>query len=162
MKRRARDLSIGDVFRLHVYGEVLAATAVGGGKSTRIRVAIEDQGRRANRGTLGEALRKGTWKPELQFLDEGHVLEFICKPGRKFHVVEGWDDDDDDDNGTDFSPQPSPSKEPEPSENPTTPIDASQGSCRCPQCESGMIDGLVYGPGETFDNVLGEVKENPK
>jgi hypothetical protein len=24
--------------------------------------------------------------------------------------------------------------------------------CRCPQCESGIIEGLVYGPGENFDN----------
>jgi hypothetical protein len=116
MTCKARDLSMGDVFRLHVFGEVLTAEPVGDGKRcVKIRIAVEDQGRRANCGAPGEALRAGAWKPELQFLDEGHVLEFICKPGRVFHLVEWSDDDDDDDDEGNLGPDPSPpSKEPEP------------------------------------------------
>jgi hypothetical protein len=26
--------------------------------------------------------------------------------------------------------------------------------CRCPVCDGGVVEGLVYGPDETFDDVL--------
>jgi hypothetical protein len=29
--------------------------------------------------------------------------------------------------------------------------------CHCPQCEGEMVEGLVYGPDETFDNVFSVV-----
>ena len=32
MKRKARELKVGDLFRLHVYGEVIAAAPVAEGK----------------------------------------------------------------------------------------------------------------------------------
>jgi hypothetical protein len=89
MRRKARDLTRGDVFRLHVYGEVLIATPVADGRRIKVRLALENQGRRANRGALTESGAPS----ELEFLDTGHVLEFICPPGRIFHLHE-WDDDD--------------------------------------------------------------------
>jgi len=44
----------------------------------------------------------------LQFTDDGHTLEFICLPGRVFHLITDWDDDDDDE---ELEPSPSPEGE---------------------------------------------------
>jgi len=50
MQRKARDLSVGDVFRLHVYGEVLSIAPVANGRRIKIKLALENQGRRRNSG----------------------------------------------------------------------------------------------------------------
>src|SRR5262245_11413164 len=75
--RKARDLSVGDFFKLQVCGEVLTVAPVANGKRIKIKFALEDQG-------------------QLEFTDTSLVLEFLCRPCREFHVYE-WDDDDDDD-----------------------------------------------------------------
>ena len=43
--RKAKDLRVGDVFRLHVYGIVTGAFSVANGKRVRIKIELEDQGR---------------------------------------------------------------------------------------------------------------------
>jgi hypothetical protein len=101
MERKARDLTRGDVLRLHVYGEVLTATPVANVKKVKVKLALENQGRRRNRGSL-----TGSDAPSrLEFLDTGHVLEFICPPGRIFHLTE-WDGDDDDGDDEVVDPRP--------------------------------------------------------
>ncbi len=97
--RKARDLIRGDVFRLHLYGEVLSANPVADGKRIKVKLAVEDQGRRRNRGTLSGSDKSS----DLEFLDTGHTLEFICSPGRTFHL---YKDRDDDDGGEDFVVDP--------------------------------------------------------
>jgi hypothetical protein len=92
--RKARDLSIGEVFRFHVYCEVLSVTPVANGKRIKIKIQLEDQRRRANRGTLSDAESR---KPGIEFTDDGHTLEFLCPPTRTFHLTEWYGDDDDDD-----------------------------------------------------------------
>jgi hypothetical protein len=102
---KARDLNRGDIFRMHLYCEVLSAIPIAGGKHIKVKLAVEDQGRRRNRGTL-----TGSDKPsDLEFLDSGHTLEFICKPGRLFSLYKDWDDDDDD--GDEFVVDPPPSSD---------------------------------------------------
>jgi hypothetical protein len=91
MERKARDLTRGNIFRLHVYGEGLTATPVADGRRIKIKFALENQGRRRNRGSPTESNAPS----KLEFLDTGHVLEFICPPSRIFHLIE-WDGDDDD------------------------------------------------------------------
>lgn len=89
--KRARDLVAGDVFRLHVYGEVLEVSRVAQGKRIKIKLELENQGRRSNSGfTSGDPSAGG-----LEFTDAGYVLEFLCRPGRTFHVhdYDDWDDD---------------------------------------------------------------------
>jgi hypothetical protein len=79
---------------LHVYGEVLAVSRVAEGKRVKVKIELENQGRRDNRGlTFSEN------PSELEFTDAGYVLEFLCRPGRLFHVYtdDDWDDDDDSD-----------------------------------------------------------------
>ena len=103
MQRKARDLIRGDVFRLHVYGDVLAAIPVAGGKRVKVTIALENQGQRWNCGAL-----TGSDRPyPLEFLDAGHVLEFICSPGRNFHLCE-WNDDDTNDDEVVDPPPPEP------------------------------------------------------
>ena len=97
-QRKARDLSVGEVFRLHVYCEVLSVTPVANGKRIKIKIQLEDQGQRANRGTLSAARSRN---PGIEFTDDGHTLEFLCPPGRTFHLTEWYGDDDDDDDGED-------------------------------------------------------------
>jgi hypothetical protein len=92
MQRKARNLIRGDVFRLHVYGEVLTAIPVANSKRVKVKLALENQGRRVNRGNPTQSDKPS----ELEFLDTGHVLEFVCPPGRVFHLIERDDDDDDD------------------------------------------------------------------
>ena len=87
---KARELSVGDAFRLHVTGEVVQASPVADGKRIKIKILLEHQ-------TTG-----------LEFLDSGCVLEFICKPGRVFCV---WNDDDDDDDRVDPDPVSGGSRE---------------------------------------------------
>jgi hypothetical protein len=71
---------------------VLSASPVAGGKRIKVKLAVEDQGRRRNRGAL-----TGSDKPSgLEFLDVGHTLELICKPGRLFHLYRDRNDGDDD------------------------------------------------------------------
>jgi hypothetical protein len=69
MKRKARDLTDGDVFRLHVYGEVLTVAPVADGKRIKVKLALENQGRRANRGEPTQSDKPS----DLEFLDTGHV-----------------------------------------------------------------------------------------
>jgi hypothetical protein len=90
---KARDLEIGDTFRLHVHGQVLAVESVADGKRMRIKIELEDQGRRRNSGTL----TNGPSRAAIEFTDNGHVLEFLCRPGREFQVKDDWWDGDDDD-----------------------------------------------------------------
>jgi hypothetical protein len=89
--KKARDLLVGDIFRMHVYGEVLAVSHVAEDKRIKVKIELENQGRRDNRQlTFSE-------KPsELEFTDAGYVLEFLCRPSRAFHVYsdDDWDDDD--------------------------------------------------------------------
>jgi hypothetical protein len=70
-------------------------------KRVQVRFALEDQGRRRNSGCVGA----GGNHP-LEFTDAGCTLEFLCGPGRAFHLVE-WDDGDDDV----IEPDPVPSPE---------------------------------------------------
>jgi hypothetical protein len=92
-KCRADELDVGDVFRLHIHGQVLAATPVAGGKRVKIKITLEDQGQRCTSGALGKGAKR-----ELEFTDDGHVLEFLCPPGRTFHLIiddQNWDEDED-------------------------------------------------------------------
>jgi hypothetical protein len=84
--KKARDLVVGDVFRLHVYGEALAVAHVADDKRIKVKIELENQGRRGNSGYCGDSVPDA-----LEFTDAGYVLEFICRPGRTFHV---YDDDD--------------------------------------------------------------------
>jgi hypothetical protein len=98
--KKARDLVVGDIFRLHVDGEVLAVSRVAEDKRIKVKIELENQGRRDNRGLTFSG------KPsELEFTDAGYVLEFLCRPSRTFHVYtnDDWDDDDDD-----IEPEPTP------------------------------------------------------
>jgi hypothetical protein len=61
---------------------------IAGSKRIKVRIALEDQG-----GVQTAA--RSTTPTNGSLTDEGHVLEFICKPGRLFHLTE-WDEDDDD------------------------------------------------------------------
>jgi hypothetical protein len=115
MFRKARDLSVGDIFRMHVYGEVLNVASVADGKRIKVKLALESQGRRNNSGvpvSIGGRLLSAPHEPstDLEFTDNGHVLEFLCRPGRKFHLIE-WGDDDDDDDDIEVGPIPSPEDE---------------------------------------------------
>jgi hypothetical protein len=91
--KKARDLVAGDVFRLHVYGEVLAVTPVADGKRIKVKIELGNQGRRVNRGVLTVSEKSSG----LEFTDAGYVLEFLCHPSRSFHVYsdDDWDDDED-------------------------------------------------------------------
>jgi hypothetical protein len=103
MKTKAKDLKRGDVFRMHVYGEVMLAEPVAGGKRVKVRIALENQGGRANCGARNDNPGAG----DVEFTDEGSVLEFLCKPGRTFAIIEGYDDDDDGDDEPVDPPSPS-------------------------------------------------------
>jgi len=102
MRRKANELCVGDVFRLHVYGEVVAVNLVADGKRVKVRLVLEDQGRRCNSGFLGSDRDHA-----LEFTDSGCTLQFLCRPGRAFHLIE-WGDDADDDV---IEPGPVPSPE---------------------------------------------------
>jgi hypothetical protein len=39
--RKARDLAIGNIFRLYAHGEVLAVEPVAGGKRIKVRIALK-------------------------------------------------------------------------------------------------------------------------
>ena len=99
--KKARDLAVGDIFRLHVYGEVLAVASVADGKRVKVKIELENQGRRVNCGVPTFSGASG-----LEFTDAGYVLEFLCRPGREFHVYtdDGWDDDN-------AEPEPPPPRE---------------------------------------------------
>jgi hypothetical protein len=88
---KATELRQGDVFGLHVYGEVREASPVGDGKRIKVKLVLE-----GTRSASGAVASPGT--AALEFLDTGYVIEFICRPNRVFHLME-WDDDDDDDGG---------------------------------------------------------------
>jgi hypothetical protein len=96
MKRKASELTVGDVF-VHVYAEVIAVASVAGGKRMKVRIALEDQGQRANCGVLGKGGQR-----DLEFTDAGHTLEF---PGRLFHLIKDWWDDGDDDDELEPAPR---------------------------------------------------------
>ena len=92
MQRKASKLQRKDVFRLSVSGQVLAITPIAGGKLVKIKLALENQGHRNYRGDTN--FDKAS---SLEFLDGGHVLEFICRASRVFHLLEWYEDDDGDD-----------------------------------------------------------------
>jgi hypothetical protein len=92
--RQARDLSIGDIYRIHVYGEVLSVKPMPAASGSRCASLLRIKG-----GVQTAA--RSTTPTNGSLTNEGHVLEFICKPGRVFHLTE-WDEDDDD--GDDESP----------------------------------------------------------
>jgi hypothetical protein len=94
--KKARDLVVGDIFRLHIYGEVRAVSRVVEGKRIKVKIELENQGRRDNCGLTFGAKSGG-----LEFTDAGYVLEFLCRPSRSFHVYE-----DDEDNGDSIKPAP--------------------------------------------------------
>jgi hypothetical protein len=88
--KKARDLIVGDIFRMHLYGEVRAVSGVAEGKRIKIKIELENQGRRNNSG-----LSYGGSADALEFTDAGYVLEFLCRPSRTFHVYgDDWNDDD--------------------------------------------------------------------
>jgi hypothetical protein len=87
--RKAKDLRVGDVFRLHVYGIVTAAFSAANGKRVKIKIELEDQ-ERANRGVFTSSESEHS----LEFTDAGYILEFLCSPSRIFHVYADDDDDD--------------------------------------------------------------------
>src|SRR6516165_5549427 len=94
---KARDLEVGDIFRLHLYGEVVAIESVADGKRVRVKLALEDQGQRQNRGRLSPRDEHARRNPGLEFTDDGCTLEFLCPPGRKFALHNDWDGGDEDD-----------------------------------------------------------------
>jgi hypothetical protein len=114
MHRKARDLSVGDIFRMHVYGEVLSVASVADGKRIKVKLALENQGRRDNSGVPvsigGRLFSRPRQNPytDLEFTDNGHVLEFLCRPGRGFRLIEWGDDDDDDGDDVEHGPVLSP------------------------------------------------------
>ena len=69
--KKARDLAVGEVFRLQVYGEVVHRSQAADGTRIKAAIRVGDQG-------------------ELEFTDAGVLLEFLCRPGRQFHT---YDDD---------------------------------------------------------------------
>jgi hypothetical protein len=92
MQRKASELARGDRFRMHIYGEVIALESIAGGKRIKIRLSLEDQGQRTNSGFPSKGSHRG-----LEFTDAGHSLEFICRPGRLFHLIADWWDGEDED-----------------------------------------------------------------
>ena len=58
---KAKDLGRGDVFRMHVYGEVLAIEPVAGGKRVRVKVALEGQAEGFNAVPVPHGLDPVTW-----------------------------------------------------------------------------------------------------
>ena len=86
---KARDLSIGHVFKLNLFGEVVEASSVCDGKRVKIKILLREQA------------------TGLEFLDAGCAVEFICKSGRVFHVYDD-DGDDDDEREPEFDPTPDP------------------------------------------------------
>jgi len=92
MRRKACELCVGDVFRMHIYGEIVAVGLVAGGKRVKARLMLEDQGRRRNSGCVGPDSNHS-----LEFTDAGCTLQFLCRPSRTFHLIERDDDDDDSD-----------------------------------------------------------------
>jgi hypothetical protein len=81
MLKKARDLSRGDVFSLHVYGEVVAAEPIAGGKRIKVVLTLENQGRRDNCGGLVDRPPRGD---ELEFTDDGYTIEFSAVPAGRF------------------------------------------------------------------------------
>jgi hypothetical protein len=79
---KAKDLKRGDVVRLHVYADVIAVEPTAQGKRIKVKLALEHQGQRRQRGTLVERANGDA----LEFTDDGYLVKFICKPGRDFHV----------------------------------------------------------------------------
>jgi hypothetical protein len=71
---------------------VIDVSQVADGKRVKVKIELENQGRRDNRGLTFSGKPSG-----LEFTDTGYLLEFLCRPSRSFHVYidGGWDDDDD-------------------------------------------------------------------
>jgi hypothetical protein len=94
---QAKELRQGDVFGLHVYGEVQEASPVADGKRIKVKLVLE-----GTRSASGAVASPGA--AALEFLDAGCVIEFICRPNRVFHLMEWWDDSDDDDDDGEPAP----------------------------------------------------------
>jgi hypothetical protein len=104
MNRKASELRIGDVFRLLVCGEVVAAEKVGG--RVKVTLQVEDQGLRSYADSgLGEPSNAA-----LQFTDAGHVLEFLCRPSRGFQLLGWWRGDGDNGERDDAPTAPIPNE----------------------------------------------------
>jgi hypothetical protein len=73
--KKARDLAVGDVFRLHVYGEVIHVSQAVDGKRIKVAIRVDDQG------------------SELEFTNAGFLLEFLCRLGRQFHIYDNDGDE---------------------------------------------------------------------
>jgi hypothetical protein len=99
---KAKDLKRGDVIRLHVYGEVIAVAPTTRGRRTKVTLALEHQGTRSMSGGISEHRGGGA----AEFTDDGHVLKFLCKPSRVFHVYCDYRDGDDDEDDEPESPLP--------------------------------------------------------
>jgi hypothetical protein len=100
MDARANKLEVDDVFRLHVSGRVVSITSVGE-HHVKIKLLLEDQGRRSQHGWIKpeHLLNRPQRRAALEFTDAGCVVEFLCRTGRKFRLLEwtDYDDDDEDD-----------------------------------------------------------------
>lgn len=93
MTCKAKDLKRGDIFRLHVFGQVVAVEAVADGKRIKVALVLEHQGARRQCGVV-----TGSSGSALEFTDDGCFLKFICKPSRTFSIYDdygGGDDGDD-------------------------------------------------------------------
>jgi hypothetical protein len=82
---KAHELKRGDVFRIVVDCEVLAATPVADGKRIKVVAAVENP--------IGP----------IEYLDEGCTLALVCTPGRQFAGFRPRRDGDD---GDDFVVNP--------------------------------------------------------
>jgi hypothetical protein len=90
MKTKAKDLLRGDVCRMHLFGEIVSATPIPGSKLVKVRMALENQGGRNQCGV--PAQHRDVPLNPLEFTDDGHTIEFLCKWNRSFHLTEWWTD----------------------------------------------------------------------
>ena len=98
--KSARDLNVGDILRIVITAEVIAIAPIAGTKHVKIKTEVENQGHRSYRNS-----RFFEGPSTLEFLDDHHVLEFLCHSSRKFSVLE---DDGDDWDGRDDNDAPTP------------------------------------------------------
>lgn len=92
---KAKNVELGDVIGLHVYGEVVAVRK--NGKHVTLKLALENQG--AGQRAVATSGR-GRGEPgscnSLEWTDDGCIVEFIVKQGRELSVYRDDDDRDDD------------------------------------------------------------------
>jgi hypothetical protein len=98
---KARNLRVGDSFSI-VSGQIVAITAIAGGKRFKIKLLLQDQ-------------------TALEFLDDGCTLEFLCRPGKQFNAWP-WRSDGDDGDG-----EPEPATDPDPTGPVLVDVDDGRG-----------------------------------